>query len=706
MGENSAYNGVVTDPAMDRQATAGGGATPHSTTISTISASSVSPGVQINVPAFGAYSGQHSMTHVASVNAQPGAATSTATQTVTSQDVWKAEQKPWSATPGGRLAIRGFSRAGLGCLFFVWGGMKSQRDMEGYDPEGTPRNLLQFIAKTVDVAVGKPIEWTANMLGFDGKRAVTFCSTHAHTVYPNGDASKAFRQKGITLGDQVIQTTWDFFMASVGDAWGRNIAGIFDPAVEKKWLKDGHIVIPQLIKDTLKATWKIITYNGGEDFAVAIPYVYQVRSQHYLLNKWAPGFVYDGHARKNGGSVIINDKGEITGNYQLQGALDLEGRFVGYNIGTLMYREAYRKVGDAINDWLHPTAAPNTKNSVTVTDAGGGSAPEQAGGIFSPVYNTVRYVVKSVIKGAIYMTPAVCTFWVTRTPESKDLGYAIHPEHGPVAYGAGSYVQANDWKMGRYPNGVAPTTLHFSQGQGPSRVTQPYTGPHPFGKNFDPFGSQYNFGVFDSVLNPIGRVVHQAADIVRPVAGYMGEAVGLNRTMMERASLPYTKAVASYFPYMYTKAELANLWDNKQMDISINRALDGAFHLNPGEFKAGFSEVARTIARKPLEEQERRELVERLREEEKRRGRDDNSPREEAPPPHILPSTTTISTVNAAATPRASTVEQILSTRKAQPQVTSYSSTVSPQQTISHAAMVQQQKASQDATVPPGVSIH
>jgi hypothetical protein len=72
----------------------------------------------------------------------------------------------------------------------------------------------------------------------------------------------------------------------------------------------------------------------------------------------------------------------------------------------------------------------------------------------------------------------------------------------------------------------------------------------------------------------------------------------------------YANAAWAYTPYMYAKAEFANLWDNKQMDGAVDRLIDAAAGVNFGEFKAGAAEVWDTLWQRPLRDPDRRLRVE------------------------------------------------------------------------------------------------
>ena len=145
---------------------------------------------------------------------------------------------------------------------------------------------------------------------------------------------------GRSLGSEVVGVTFDFASMSFGDYMTRYVIALMDPNAHKHWMKDGHVDIPGGLKDLMKNIFRGATYAAGEDIAVAIPYVYGMRAQRHMIDKFSPKFKYDSDRGLNGGSYKSKD-GKIIGDYQLEGALDLMGRFSWYNVGTKMFRDAY-----------------------------------------------------------------------------------------------------------------------------------------------------------------------------------------------------------------------------------------------------------------------------------------------------------------------------------------------------------------------------
>src|SRR5690606_383771 len=226
---------------------------------------------------------------------------------------------------------------------------------------------------------------------------------------------------GRSLGHEAVSITFDFFSASIGDAFGRDIAGWFDPNVKKKWVKDGKISIPEAINSAIQSTARYVAYHGGEDLAVAVPYAYYMKGQRAVLNRFSPGFKYDFDRGLHGGSFKIDETGKIIGNYNLEGMIDLQGRFTAYNIGTLMYREGYNYIADRLEG-----------KKATLY-----GAPDkiEKGGLASNIANGTKWGLRSIVKGTIFMTPAIPFFSVFRSSQRKHHGVFIHKHNGILAYG-------------------------------------------------------------------------------------------------------------------------------------------------------------------------------------------------------------------------------------------------------------------------------
>lgn len=527
------------------------------------------------------------------------------------QQAWDKSQRPWRASPQGRLAIRAFSRGILGAAFFSAGGLVNARLLRAgeYNPSASWReqtNPLKFIAKLIDETAGKGIQTGVNMLGGNGERAVRFRPTRYHSSnHPGG---------GHSLGEEVVAVTFDFFCASVGDAWGRDIAGWVDPNIKKKWIKDGHISIPEAAKQALKSATRYVTYNGGEDWAVAIPYVYFIRAHRGILNNFSPGFRIGSDRMTNGADAKISSKGVITGSYHQEGIVDLQHRFVVYNMGTLMFRELWDYFGKKLRG--EQTALYGDPES------------QKKVGVLGGIGHIAKWFVRDVIKGGIYMSFATPFFWITRTPQTKYRGTFVNVKRGVLGYehnGEIHIVHADEhFRNPHYNENTAlgftrfDNTTHRYEPLRPAGFTPGETG---LGLSRSTMYKQGRDLLDKKVLNPIGLANHRAAEFVadKP-AKWMDENLGAAGRAAKNLmgvkdfaefNRRFVYASASYTPYMYMKAETARLWDTPQMDVATERLIDGAASLKWGEFRAGASEMWKAFLHKPLADAKREAIVER-----------------------------------------------------------------------------------------------
>ncbi len=389
---------------------------------------------------------------------------------------------------------------------------------------------------------------------------------------------------------------------------------MLDHNVKHAWKDEkGHIKYKEAAKEAGKSLWRYVSYNGGEDWAVSVPYAFYLKGQRNLINRYSPGFEYDSDRGINGGSFKYNNKGQITGNYNLEGMLDLQGRFTAYNIGTLMYREAYNHIANKFNG---------------VQSALYGSASEKQGknqSIGEKIAEVPKWVARSAIKGVIYMTPAVPFFSLFRTPQSKYRGMFINPEDGSVlgyekdkAKNKYDGLHANELrrtgenatfkfdKDGKLPN--VAFRIMDEKGRFDFTSSGRSVENHPLiNGSFD----VHKQGDGSAFLNNVGK----AQNFVRSRANDM--FVGTFGVGSKRNVDTYVNAAFAYTPYMYAKGEAARLWDSGKMDAAAERMIDGAAKLDYREFKAGASEVWRTIVNKPFADLDREAYaMQRIREDE------------------------------------------------------------------------------------------
>jgi hypothetical protein len=349
-----------------------------------------------------------------------------------------------------------------------------------------------------------------------------------------------------------------------------------DPNVKKTWLVNDegkpaakgetkHFKPGEFLKWTGQTAWRIVSKNQGEDWAAAIPYAFQMKFQRQFLSN-VMSKRWDGHKLVfdqgwNGGAYKVNQQGKIVGDYQLVGALDLHARFTGYNWYTLMFREGYDSLGNAINRWkkgegfFQNDPEKEDKNPImaavdNVLDAG-------------------RYVTKSFIKANLYMNPAVIPFWAIRVPQSK-----WRPENH-VAQGIGGAAIAG------------------------ANRENPYEGGMFGGKQYDHYATNTTFDKvekgFSRVLHPIGKFSNyignkaaSASDRWESKGWWPGQSSMLGRVVGQGESRrefmhQYTDAMLSYTPYIIAKAEFGLRVDDSkgdgklgQMDKAIYSLMDNA----------------------------------------------------------------------------------------------------------------------------------
>lgn len=524
----------------------------------------------------------------------------------------------WRDSAHGRLAIRTFSRGMLGCAFLAVGNRYAQDAMLTYHPEEAPKNFAQIIAKVYDIGAGKPIEKTFNALGFDGKRAVTFRPTRLNYMNKAGTSWS----EGRSLGHDVVSNTFDFAAMSIGDSLGRDIAGIFDPNTSLTWLdKEGRINYPQAIKSMAMSTFRTLSYNQGEDWAVAVPYAYFVRGQRNLINKVSPGFGYDSDRGLNGGSFKVNDAGKIIGSYKLEGLLDIQSRFTAYNIGTLMFRETYSEIADM---FYKKAETGSIKSPEQIAEAQHHADRPLGEKIADNIKHVARWAARDVVKGTMIMTPSVPLFWMTRVPQSAYRGAFIHPEKGVMTFKSGyrgwprdiDVVHVNevnrDANQLRFGN---PDKIPFTResevafsrynghGEGwDEHIVQATrsTEINPLHTRLNPYAQEHTLA--DKALNPFGELNNTLRRQTHAPVNVLKNTFGMDTTAWraKRFADTYLNAALSYTPYFWGKAEFARLWDNAKMDQSIERAIDGATNVNGGEFTAGLHDMWRSLWLKPL----------------------------------------------------------------------------------------------------------
>lgn len=634
-----------------------------------------------------------------------------------------ADEKPdWQQTMTGRILTRMVTRGVFGALAFTWAGSYAHRSMRNYDPQSirnfsewskaliNPRvvtevkgdinsyinkpNTMQAIAKVFDVVAGKPISGVARALGGkDGdiwaQKAVQFrprAMYHDPISKIRPDAEWGNRFFGRSLGHEVVAITTDFAAASAADASMRFVVQAIDPNVEKDdekamrdkgqhaqfdWYRNGHFSVGAFGKDALKKMWQVVSFNSGEDWAVAVPYAFFMKWHRNVIDKLSPGFKY---ASDNGSWNGACDKVraiikphptdpkqnhiadvKFVGDFQAEAAWDLQARFTMYNVLTLMYRETYRSVGNALSQWWKgPSWIPSAKLPERPIEA----AIEGAG-------DTVRYGVKSFIKANLYMQPVVPFFWSWRVPQNKWRGSPIfindkNDPHERLPGGSmvipskvpntvddiykDTFRTINDTSLvnaykrdamrPKDPMSTANVGRHMTGNHSISgndmmqgNVHQAYVGSHSVNpsifQNHDPYEAKNAKTTFASMVGPFGRVSNSAGNWLGGRLGSFGDkGMGIAATVLGSKYVPQTgestdvirqkqrsalmngartfvDASFAYTPYMIAKAETARRWDNKDMDSAIYRLMDGVVSFNLAETKAALKDIGNVLTNPP-----------------------------------------------------------------------------------------------------------
>jgi hypothetical protein len=300
---------------------------------------------------------------------------------------------------------------------------------------------------------------------------------------------------------------------------------------------------------------------------------------------------------------------EIAGDYQLAGAIDLHARFVGYNWYTLMFREGYDRIGNALTNWKNDGFAIHAPH-----------VPEQFNPLMAAVdgvAHTGRYLAKSFIKANMYMNPAVVPFWVLRASQSKwrgekfielnELGTAMH--RGSKTNALKTQEQVNDINTARVANGEPGDEVKLHSYSWDNYKDYP---KNANGK--DTLETRFSKGMnaIGAVQDSIGRKAGQGAE-------WLGTRSWLSRftpfsliTFEGRLRNPhasesellskglkslgheYSDAAISYTPYMYAKQEFGLRVDDSkgdgkpgQMDKAIYRFMDNVAAFNmPATWKS------------------------------------------------------------------------------------------------------------------------
>jgi hypothetical protein len=513
----------------------------------------------------------------------------------------------------GRVEINMLARGVCAAALFTAGAymVKEWKMGAGVENQEWFAKPLELIADGIDIVLGKPVTSAiAAIPGITEEQAKHFMTFNKYVAKPYKveealkEGAKAIQNHevfGMTLGQAVVDVTWAFAAGSTGAAVGRNIAYLLDPNYKTSWWHNGKVDIGGMLHSTAKETFRILTYNQGEDWAAAIPYLLQRKLISGGMEAAGIGNMWE-LQNGFGNTHMVDAEGNIGRSHEIAGALDFQTRFMGYNWYTLMYRDLYNHIGHALNDMK--------ENGIHLENPIPENPLEAAG---NAIEGSIKYALKSLIKSQIYMAPAVLAFWPQNMGISKYNHALMSEETGQFITTKPTYDfnpsllehMQQDFVQGgmtpAYRNGIVarigaidPEATYYAGGES---IPIHHLAEH------DPYS--YNGSPLSPVQNVIGRLSHGYANLVHdnittPLFGMLG--MDSSHPDVRWTSDTFARAQLAYFPYMIAKYELAQLWDTPEMDAAIYRALDGITDGKPNEVWQGVQDVGNVVTLQPVSE--------------------------------------------------------------------------------------------------------
>lgn len=532
-------------------------------------------------------------------------------------DSW-IKKHHWTDTPTGRAAIEFIARITLGGMFFaLMGRSKTSEAMNTYDPSthlaNPNKTILERIAFGIDQTISRVMKsgFKTYYGGNEAKAeaAVRFRDTR----------NSATGQTGRSLGAEMTVVTADFAAMSAGTAIAREtLLGILNPNERNAWLKDGKFNLSHIGRRLLSKAWEIVSYNAGEDAAVALPYVFFLRGcRNFIDKRISPGFRFGSDHVDNGGSIVVDGAGFARGEHQVAGILDLQARFTVYNVFTQMYRDSYNSIAERLKGWRDNHFVLETPDWIKNP----ASIPER---FVNRMVGTARYMAISTIRSLLQMTPAVPFFSIVRAPASKPQGLAVHPEYGMLMGPDGVPLRRD-----QRPN--SPSHAYYAADSGAkitwsnlsddSRKALGLQSPrNPFADRkhttYDPFGfgragRPLFYSGLSNATDQWGKTIH---DLARLPFWQKGQQWFWNMTGHQNNSAEMSRQAAlagmPYATYFSAKVFFREQFVNEQMNLSIGRMLDGILSLNLNEMHEGVLEIQRTMMGLPFRDPNRQaELI-------------------------------------------------------------------------------------------------
>jgi hypothetical protein len=530
-------------------------------------------------------------------------------------------KEPLYKSLAGRVFTQSIARGVVGAAFFTAGCYMLKVWQPGVDIKDqhilakAPEALSRLFDATVTKAVSAGVALAGNSPE-QVEQIMTFNKFHAkpHMLNdPNANIAQIF---GMTMGQEMVDRTWQFAAGSIGAALGRNLVAAFDPNVKKTWLKDGEIDFKQLAKSSLKQAWTIISYHQGEDWFAAPFYVWQVRAVRGGMD----GGLTAGAARDaamwdfqnggNGASERVNLSGtppEMCGSLQGTGAMDFQTRFMGYNFYTLLYRDLYNHLGHTLNQVKErgvDLAAKLPDNPLETVTHGAAEA--------------TKYLMKTFVKSQIYMAPAMLAFWPQRVSMGRQNHMLIDENTGQLittqptrafdptdpAHLSEKFIENG---LSVPHAGIAARASDIKAGNKLYSAEKEFVINRP---DYDPYVPAK--GGLDQALAPLGRAQNAYAGwmndrVAQPVAGAISNLTGMDGAALAAdakwAANTFVGAQTAYMPYMTMKYETAQLYDTPKADAAIYTMLDGAFAFDGKKFWSGLKDIGNVITFQPLSDE-------------------------------------------------------------------------------------------------------
>lgn len=497
----------------------------------------------------------------------------------------------FSETYRGRLAMRVAGRFFIGSAFFAAGGIYASSKMDGYNNYDAPQNTLQRLARLIDNTAGKAIEGVAYLRRHDrnlAQKSVTFRNT-LDLGYHDYDGNEI---KGRGLGHESILITFGFASMSFGDYMSRYFIGLFDKNATTAWVKGGHLNLPGGLKELGKNLFRATTYAAGEDIAAAIPYVYYVKGQGYLIDKFSPGFEHGSDDGRYGGNVKLNDKQGVIGDYNLEATLAYTGAFTVYNIITKMYRDLYASVQAKWHGGNKKKNDGESKPPITFIGA---------------IQKSMMYIAVTCTKTAFYMIPSAFLFGVLRAPQNKLGGVGV------IAQPRSRVGYVGRWGEGEGIDKVVKNIPGFNTGDPAVAFSNSgYKGNKP---------PWYNNG-----FNYIGKSAYNLGSFYSNNLQGLSQGIGFKHDTTKFAH-EWANAAIAYTPYFMAKGDLASPFlDTNRSDYVLSGfytslwetakslgSFDGKkIKSSSGELKQWWNEVCLAMIKQPSVNPAREKEIQKL----------------------------------------------------------------------------------------------